>query len=132
MNDTDLAQPKSFIFLVRARGDIKVWDNDYTNKSSYLGVRCNYSQNSSTIRDERTMVLCQVSIHPLKNGQSPCQQLTIHIWRLTITCMWMNYQPCKGAEFFQLTESLSEYQILLLFSENMLYFFMVGKLDIHI
>lgn len=110
MNDNWFSATKKLYILGKSRGDIKVWENDDSDKSSYLAVGCSYSQNSSTTGDEGTVVLCQVSIHPLKNGQSPCQQLRFlsEAWQLRVfvTITWIN-QPCKGAEFFQLTESLS-------------------------
>ena len=130
---TDLVQPKSFIFLVRVRGDIKVWENDYSDKSSYLAVGCNYSQNSSTTGDEGTVVLCQVSIHPLKNEQSPCQQLRFlsEAWQLHVfvTITWIT-SLAKGQSSFNSQNLFPEYQFLLVFSENMFYVFMAGKIEI--
>lgn len=61
MNDTDLAQPKLHI-LGMGQGDIKVWNNDYTNKSSS-------GEDVTTARIQALLKMswpysCQVSTHP--------------------------------------------------------------------
>lgn len=110
MNGTDLAWQKSFIFSVRVRGDTEVQDYDYSLKSSYLGVRCNYSQTVNAIGDERTVVLGQVSIQPLTTDNHPVSSSDSCL--KTNNYMWIT-SLAKGQNSFNSQNLFLEYQILL-------------------